>query len=58
MERSCVEWKSSDRLTDSHIKSIFAEMDEKGNGWITSKEIEKRFMRLGLLDFSLISQTL
>jgi hypothetical protein len=33
-------------------------MDEKGNGWITSKEIEKRFMRLGLLDFSLISQTL
>jgi Ca2+-binding EF-hand superfamily protein len=47
-KRSFVEWKSSDRLTDAHIQSIFAEMDEKGNGWITSREIEKRFIRFGL----------
>lgn len=41
------EWKSSNRLTDEQIKLIFSEMDEKGCGYITIKEIEKRFIRFG-----------
>lgn len=50
-----MEWKSSERLSEEHIQSIFAEMDEKGNGWITRKEIEKRFIRFGLVDPSFFS---
>ena len=58
------DWKSSSRLTDEQIKSIFSEMDEKGCGWITLKDIEKRFIRLGsgtllsLSIFSTLSHTL
>lgn len=47
LEIPATEWKSSDLLTDQQIQAIFLEMDEKRNGWITQKEIEKRFIRFG-----------
>jgi Ca2+-binding EF-hand superfamily protein len=49
-EVPALEWKSSNKLTDQQIQFIFAEMDEKGDGWISSKDIEKRFIRFGLFE--------